>query len=103
MVLLDLEQQYSRTLPAGDHEYPFEIVIPGDAPESVEGMDDSWVVYKLKATIGRGKLAVNREAKKHVRIVRTIPQTYLELMFERVCLLIELSKDYGSPIDDTSA
>lgn len=67
------------TLPAGNYEWPFEIVIPGSFRESVEGLSDTHVVYKLKATVARGKLSYDLHAYKPVRIVRTLDPSALEL------------------------
>ncbi|KAL3422055.1 arrestin domain-containing protein [Phlyctema vagabunda] len=67
------------TLPAGNYEWPFELVIPGSMAESVEGLADSHIVYKLKATVARGKLAYDLHAWKPVRIVRTLDPSALEL------------------------
>jgi hypothetical protein len=66
-------------LPAGNYEWPFELVIPGTMAESVEGLVDSHIVYKLKATVARGKLAYDLHAWKPVRIVRTLDPSALEL------------------------
>ncbi|KAH8816185.1 carbon catabolite repression protein-like protein cred [Xylogone sp. PMI_703] len=66
-------------LPAGNYEWPFELVIPGSFRESVEGLTESHVVYKLKATVARGKLAYDIHAYKPVRIVRTLDPSALEL------------------------
>ncbi|KAM3079576.1 hypothetical protein ACMFMG_005991 [Clarireedia jacksonii] len=66
-------------LPAGNYEWPFELVIPGSMAESVEGLPDSHIIYKLKATVARGKLAYDLHAWKPVRIVRTLDPSALEL------------------------
>ncbi|KAH8684612.1 arrestin domain-containing protein [Tricladium varicosporioides] len=66
-------------LPAGNYEWPFELVIPGSMAESVEGLPDSHIVYKLKATVARGKLAYDLHAWKPVRVVRTLDPAALEL------------------------
>lgn len=81
----------SESLPAGNYEYPFEIVIPGDSPESVEGLGDSWVIYRLKATIERGRLLHNLYARKHMRIVRTLGPSALELAHEMVGASVRVS------------
>lgn len=47
--------------------------------ESVEGLQDSHISYKLKATVARGKLAYDLHAYKAVRIVRTLDPSALEL------------------------
>jgi hypothetical protein len=66
-------------LPAGNYEWPFEFVIPGTMAESVEGLAESHIMYKLKATVARGKLAYDLHAWKPVRIVRTLDPSALEL------------------------
>lgn len=47
--------------------------------ESIEGMSDSHIIYRLKATVARGKLAYDLHAYKQVRIVRTLDPSALEL------------------------
>lgn len=66
-------------LPSGNYEWPFELVIPGSMAESVEGLNESHIIYKLKATVARGKLAYDLHAWKPVRIVRTLDPSALEL------------------------
>jgi len=67
------------TLPAGNYEWPFELIIPGSMAESVEGLPDSHIIYKLKASAVRGKLSANLNATKPVRIIRTLDPSALEL------------------------
>ncbi|KAF8864710.1 hypothetical protein BDZ45DRAFT_736833 [Acephala macrosclerotiorum] len=67
------------TLPAGNYEWPFELVIPGAMAESIEGLHDSHIMYRLKATVARGKLAYDLHAYKPLRIVRTLDPSALEL------------------------
>lgn len=67
------------TLGATNYEWPFELIIPGGTPESVEGLHDSHIQYKLKATVARGRLAYDLHAYKPVRIVRTLDPAALEL------------------------
>ena len=69
----------SEVLPAGNYEYPFDMILPGSTPESVEGLDDTWIIYRMKATIGRGMLQQNSIARKQVRIIRTLDTAALEL------------------------
>jgi len=69
---------------AGNYEFPFEVIIPGDTPESVEGLPESWVIYRMKATIDRGRLQQNIHARKHVRIIRTLDPAALELAHSMV-------------------
>ncbi|CZS92787.1 probable ROD1-O-dinitrobenzene,calcium and zinc resistance protein [Rhynchosporium agropyri] len=66
-------------LPSGNYEWPFEIVIPGSFAESVEGLQESHIKYRLKATVARGKLAYDLHSFKPVRIIRTLDPSALEL------------------------
>lgn len=68
------------TLPAGNYEYPFEYMLPGDTAESVEGIPEASITYRLKATVGRGKLAYDLHSYKHLRIIRTLEPGALELL-----------------------
>ncbi|RDA84602.1 hypothetical protein CP532_6047 [Ophiocordyceps camponoti-leonardi (nom. inval.)] len=70
----------SMTLPAGNYEYPFEFTLPGDTAESVEGIPEASITYRLKATVGRGKLAYDLHAYKHLRVIRTLEPGALELL-----------------------
>ncbi|TWU77739.1 hypothetical protein ED733_008552 [Metarhizium rileyi] len=70
----------STTLPAGNYEYPFEFMLPGDTAESVEGIPEASITYRLKATVGRGKLAYDLHAYKHLRIIRTLEPGALEFL-----------------------
>ena len=67
------------TLGATNHEWPFELIIPGESPESIEGLDESSIKYTLKATVARGKFAYDLHAFKNVRIIRTLDPAALEL------------------------
>jgi hypothetical protein len=66
------------TLPAGNYEWPFEYMLPGDTCESVEGLPEASVIYKLKATVTRGKLSYDLHAYKRLRIIRTLEASALE-------------------------
>ncbi|KAK7415781.1 hypothetical protein QQZ08_012263 [Neonectria magnoliae] len=70
----------SMTLPAGNYEWPFEYMLPGDTAESVEGIPEASITYRLKATVGRGKLAYDLHAYKHLRIIRTLEPGALEFL-----------------------
>ncbi|KAL8799187.1 MAG: hypothetical protein Q9182_006087 [Xanthomendoza sp. 2 TL-2023] len=69
----------AETLAADNYEWPFDLVLQGDIAESIEGLQDTWIVYRMKATIDRGVLAQNVIARKHVRMVRTLDTAALEL------------------------
>jgi hypothetical protein len=59
-----------RDLLACRHEWPFEVEIKGSIAESIEGLTNSHISYKLKATITRGRLGSALHAYKPVRVVR---------------------------------
>ena len=71
-------------LPAGNYEWPFDMVITGSTPESLEGLQDTWIIYRMKATIERGMLQQNSIARKQVRIIRSLDPTALELAHSMV-------------------
>jgi len=81
----------SEILPAGNYEYPFDMIIPGSTPESVEGLANTWIVYRMKATIERGILQQNPIARKQVRIIRTLDTAALELAHAMVNYSFALS------------
>ena len=60
------------TLVKGNYEFPFSAVLPGSLTESVEGLPNASVVYKLHATIERSKNATDLLCQKKLRIVRTL-------------------------------
>ncbi|KAK8912570.1 Protein ROD1 [Metarhizium anisopliae] len=57
------------TLPTGRHEYPFELLLPGDVTESIEELPELSLKYRLEATIYSRGVPVEK-AHKHVRIFR---------------------------------
>ncbi|KAI1003011.1 hypothetical protein K3495_g5193 [Podosphaera aphanis] len=63
----------------GKYEWPFDLIIPGSMAESVEGLPDTNLIYRLKAVIVRGKLSHDLYAEKRVRIVRTLDSADSEL------------------------
>jgi hypothetical protein len=67
-------------LQPGTHQWPFEFRLPGDTPESVEGMPEASITYRVRVTVDRGKLAHDMHAARHVRIIRTLQHNALELM-----------------------
>lgn len=66
-------------LPAGNYEWPFEFIFSGSTAESVEGMTETYLTYKLKATVARGRLAYDLHTYKPVRVIRTLDPSALEL------------------------
>ncbi|KAF6515283.1 hypothetical protein HZS61_005189 [Fusarium oxysporum f. sp. conglutinans] len=68
------------TLPAGNYEWPFEYTLPGNAVETVEGMPEARISYRLKATVTRPRLIRDIHARKQFRIFRIPSPDALELM-----------------------
>ncbi|OJJ30450.1 hypothetical protein ASPWEDRAFT_46034 [Aspergillus wentii DTO 134E9] len=65
-------------LRAGNYEYPFEVILEGSMPESVEGLNETYVTYRFKAEIGR-KYAKDIIVRRPLRIIRTLDSSALEL------------------------
>lgn len=72
------ESTHHNTLAPGNYEWPFEMMLPGDTSESVEGLYQTGITYVLKATVSRGKLAKNLHSYKRIRIIRTLEPAALE-------------------------
>ena len=68
----------TETLKADNYEYPFDVVLEGSLPESVEGLPDSFVIYRFRAEIGR-RYAKDIVVRKPLRIIRTLDSSALEL------------------------
>jgi len=67
----------ARILLAGTYKWPFKFIIPGSMVESVEGLADAHIKYKLQATVIRGRLSHDFHAFKPVRIIRTLDPSAL--------------------------
>ncbi|KAI5289172.1 hypothetical protein KEM54_004292 [Ascosphaera aggregata] len=65
-------------LPVDNYEFPFDLILNGSLPESVEGLHDSWITYRFKAEIGR-KYAKDLTVRKPLKIIRTLDPSALEL------------------------
>lgn len=70
---------HSKTIGVGNYEYPFEVRLPSDLPESVEGVDDAAIGYMMVATVERPGLAQNITSRKRIRVVRTLSIESLEM------------------------
>ena len=68
----------TETLPADNYEFPFDIVLEGSLPESLEGLVDNCILYRFKAEINR-KYSKDIVTRKPLRIIRTLDPTDLEL------------------------
>jgi hypothetical protein len=66
-----------------NYEYPFDVVLDGGLPESIEGLPESWIVYRFKGEIGR-KYAKDIQIRKPLRIIRTLGPSALETAHEIV-------------------
>lgn len=69
----------SHVLVHGNYEFPFSAILPGNMPESVEGLPGASVVYKIEAVIDRGKFLKLLITKKHLRVIRTLTTDAVEL------------------------
>jgi arrestin-related trafficking adapter 4/5/7 len=70
------------TLLAGTYKWPFEFIIPRSMVESVEGLANAHIKYKLQATViqatvTRGRLSHDFHAFKPVCIIRTLDPSAL--------------------------
>lgn len=61
-----------------NYEWPFSCILEGGLPESIEGLKDAWVIYRLKAEVVR-KRGRDIVVRKPLRIVRTLDASALEL------------------------
>lgn len=89
----DAGKSKTETLPADNYEFPFDIVLQGSLPESLEGLHESWITYRFKAEIGR-RYAKNIAVRKPFRIIRTLDPTALELSHMMVCFVAQLIVSY---------
>lgn len=60
------------------------MILPGSTPESIEGLSDSWLIYRMKATLERGLLQSNAVVRKQVRVIRALDTSALMLAHELV-------------------
>ncbi|KAK5779297.1 arrestin family protein PWA37_004171 [Arxiozyma heterogenica] len=66
------------TLLQGNYEFPFSTVLPGSLIESVEGLPNASVIYKLESVLERTK-GPDINCQKPLRIVRTLSPDAVEL------------------------
>jgi hypothetical protein len=74
----DAGKSKTEILPANNYEFPFDVILEGSLPESIEGLSDTWIAYRFKAEIGR-KYAKDIIVRKPLRIIRTLDPSALEL------------------------
>ncbi|KAK6465028.1 O-dinitrobenzene, calcium and zinc resistance protein [Scheffersomyces coipomensis] len=75
----NLSSSKSHLLVQGNYEIPFSSILPGNMPESIEGLPGASLVYRLEATIDKGKFHNPMVAKKHIRVIRTLTTDSVEL------------------------
>ncbi|KAL2264865.1 hypothetical protein VTJ83DRAFT_7375 [Remersonia thermophila] len=70
------------TLPPGNYEWPFELMLGGDTTESVEGLREASITYKLKAVVSRPNKILHPDipAEKSLRVIRTLQASALEFL-----------------------
>jgi hypothetical protein len=67
-------------LPDGNYEFPFECILPGDIPETVEGLLAGSILYKFEANIERSGFNKSSISKhQYFRILRTLSSDNLSL------------------------
>ncbi len=58
-----------QVLPAGEYKFPFNVVLEGSLPESVEGVRDASIAYMFTVEIGR-KHGRDVKFQKPLRVIR---------------------------------
>ncbi|VBB80206.1 Putative protein of unknown function [Podospora comata] len=76
----DTHHSRGTTLGPGNYEWPFQVMLPGNTTESVEGLREASITYRLKASVVRGKFASDLSAYKRLRIIRTLESSALEFL-----------------------
>jgi arrestin-related trafficking adapter 4/5/7 len=83
-------KEKTQVLQPDNYEWPFDCILEGSLPESVEGLKDAWIIYRLKAEIGRRR-AKDIVVRKPLRLVRTLDPSALELAHA----MVSGREDYG--------
>lgn len=76
---MDQVHKKAFTLGAGEHKWDFELLLPGDLPQSLEA-EGGQVVYRLKAMVERTAFLQNLVKKQVVQIVRCMLPSEFELV-----------------------
>lgn len=78
---------------SGSIEWPFEYTLDPSMPESIEGMNSTYIVYYLHASVSRpGWNAKDITTTQHIRIVRTLGGEQMETTRSRVCAQMRRAK-----------
>lgn len=67
-------------VPAGNYEWPFELLIPGTTPETTKGCARCSIAYYLKADTIRDEPGQPPQAFRCIRVMRTLPTAEFEMM-----------------------
>ncbi|KAL3481048.1 HECT-type ubiquitin ligase-interacting protein apyA [Aspergillus californicus] len=65
----DLYRATPEVLASGEHTYPFNVVLEGSLPETLEGFKDAAISYNFRAEIGR-KQGKDMHLRKPLRVIR---------------------------------
>ncbi|KAI9265951.1 hypothetical protein BY458DRAFT_437922 [Sporodiniella umbellata] len=76
--ILDQSHKKAFTLGPGEHKWDFELMLPGDLPQSLEA-EGGQVVYRLKAVVERTAFMHNIVKKQPIEIVRCLLPSESEL------------------------
>ena len=82
----------TEVLDPGNYEWPFEYIIPGDSPETIDGSRYFWCHYRFKATIERGTFQSNVVDRDRIRVLRVFDSDALELAMGAVSLSLAARK-----------
>lgn len=77
--IIDQAHKKAFTLGAGEHKWDFELLLPGDLPQSLEA-EGGQVVYRLKAVVERTAFLQNIVKKKELQIIRCMLPTEFDLI-----------------------
>lgn len=92
--LMASSEHHSFLLPQGNYSMPFSVVLPANVPESIEGLSNAKVLYKLECFIERGRFDRSFQTGKHFRIVRTLHPRNMNLVDS-----IEFSNTWPGKLD----
>ncbi|CAH2351434.1 protein Rog3p [[Candida] railenensis] len=67
-------------LPKGNYNLPFQVYLPTNISETVEGLNCGQLLYRLECNIERGRFEKAFHKTKHVRIMRTLHPQCLSLI-----------------------
>lgn len=73
----------TRAIAAGVYQLPFRFNLEASLPESVDGLNDIWIKYRLKVEVGR-KLRRDIRIEEPVRLVRAHDLTLLHFHADMV-------------------